>query len=138
MTSRYDDMEEEASLFYSGLGNVLQSLDDNAKAYENHEKALKIAKDTGDRVKEAFSYENLGRVFYSLGKHGKAVEYNEKAVAITKEIGDKNGEAFALHTSGKCVEVYGRKFQSRRISPKSACGHKRDELWKETSHSGVL
>ena len=119
LTSRYDDMEEEASLFYSCLGNVLQSLDDNAKAYENHEKALKIAKDTGDRVKEAFCYGNLGRVFYSLGKHGKAVEYNEKAVAITKEIGDKNGEAFAYIRLGNVLRSTGEYFKAEEYLQKA-------------------
>ena len=88
------------ALIYGNLGNVLQSLGDYANAIETHEKALKIAKNIGDKEKEAWCYRNLGGLFRSTGKQGQAVEFNEKAVAIAKEVSDRNGVALAYLNLG--------------------------------------
>ncbi|RMX48114.1 hypothetical protein pdam_00002607 [Pocillopora damicornis] len=89
---RATDLFRECAILLQILGDVFHSLGEHQKAKENHEKALAIAIEIGDRKGEGTGYENLGYVFYSLGEHQKAKEYFEKALAIKIEIGNRKGE----------------------------------------------
>lgn len=60
--------------------------------FEYHEKALKIAKEKGDRLNEGTWLGNLGVAYHFLGEMKKAIEYYEQALKIAKEIGDRRGE----------------------------------------------
>ena len=63
---------------YGNLGIAYQSLGDNRKAIEYHEKLLKIAIEIGDLAKEGQAYGNLGVAYQSLSDYRKAIEYHKK------------------------------------------------------------
>jgi CHAT domain-containing protein/tetratricopeptide (TPR) repeat protein len=92
------------------------------KAINYLEKALEIAKESGEKKGESECYVNLGRVHNFLGAtneslvdYRKAIEYLEKALEIKKEIGEKQGQiecyrnlGFVYHLSGdqsKAIET---------------------------------
>ena len=63
------------------------------EARELYEKANNIAKEMGDRKKEAYTDEAVGIIFYHLFDNNKANEYLKKALDIRIQIGDKEGKA---------------------------------------------
>ena len=75
-------------------------LGDFRKAFEYHEKHLKIAIEVGDRAGEGGAYGNLGNAYDSLGDFRKAIEYHEKQLKIAIQVGDRAGEGTAYHNIG--------------------------------------
>ena len=75
------------------LAERYKSQKNYVEAKDLYERAINIARKTGDREKEAIACGNLGTVSLYLGKHIKAKEYLEKALATGMEIGDRAGEA---------------------------------------------
>ena len=63
------------------------------KAKEHQEKVLVVAKEIGDRSREASCYTSLGNVYQSVGNYEDAREHLEKSLVIQKQLGDRNGEA---------------------------------------------
>ena len=70
-------------------------------AIKNHEKHLKVAKETGDRAGEGEAYGYLGIAYQSLGDSQKAIECHEKHLKIAKETGDRIGEGRAYDNIGR-------------------------------------
>jgi tetratricopeptide (TPR) repeat protein len=79
-------------------------LGDVKKAIGYYEKALRIAKEIGDRINEGIWLGNLGNAYSDLGDMNKAVEYFEKAFRITKETGDRRSEGTLLNNLGATFE----------------------------------
>ena len=85
---------------------------------EYHEKHLKIAKESGDRAREAEVYQNLAIAYDSLGDHQKAIEYQEKLSKLVKEFGDRTAE-------GRTYGNLGIAYQSLGDYPKAIEYHKK-------------
>lgn len=74
---------------YGHLGYVFQALGEYQKAKQNYEKALAIARETGDVAKEVGIYlENLRSVLQLLGEDEKVNEHYEEVLAIKLKKGD--------------------------------------------------
>lgn len=70
----------EEMIAHGGLGMVCESLSEMQKA--NHEKALPIAKEIGNRQVEGRINECLGTVFGSLGEYQKAKQNYDKGLLL--------------------------------------------------------
>jgi len=55
--------------------------------------ALKLSRETRDRLGEALALNNIGEVYYSRGDRAKALEHYQQALALWKEAGDLKGQA---------------------------------------------
>jgi tetratricopeptide (TPR) repeat protein len=89
------------------LGIAYSYLGDAKKAIEYYEQALKIAKETGDRLNEGSHLGNLGNAYQNLGDAKKAIEYYEQALKIAKEIGDRRNEGVWLGNLGLAYGILG-------------------------------
>ncbi len=84
------------------MGVAYSNLDNCRKAIENHEQALSIAREIGDRQGEGRSLGNLGGAYLNLGDHKKAIHYYKQALIISREISDKWEEGNCLSNLGVC------------------------------------
>ena len=81
--------ETEISGYLRGsLGDLYFQIGLYEKSIDCSEKALKIAKDIGDRRNEGVWLGNLGLAYRALGQVEKAIECYEDALVIGKEIKD--------------------------------------------------
>jgi len=93
--------ETEISGYLLGsLGDLYFQIGLYEKSIDCSEKALKIAKDIGDRRNEGVWLGNLGLAYRALGQVEKAIEYYEGALVISREIGDRSGEGADLGNLG--------------------------------------
>jgi len=93
--------ETEISGYLLGsLGVLYFQISLYEKSIDYTEKALKIAKDIGDRRNEGVWLGNLGLAYRALGQVEKAIKYHEDALVISKEIGDLRGEGADLGNLG--------------------------------------
>ncbi len=93
------------SSVYNKIGGLYQAKGDMVKAQSFLNQALEIARDSGDRFREAVALKNLGEVFHSLGWLERSEECYQKSLDICAEVGNRLGLALAqaglgrLHTS---------------------------------------
>ena len=80
---------------YDSLGVEYFHVGDYKKALKYYQLALSIAKDTGDKRKQARAYGNLGIVYCELGDLKKAEEYFQQCLSIAKDAGDYLEQAHA-------------------------------------------
>ena len=80
---------------YDSLGVEYFHVGDYKKALKYYQLALSIAKDTGDKRKQACAYGNLGIVYCELGDLKKAEEYYQQCLSIAKDAGDHVEQAHA-------------------------------------------
>jgi len=99
--------KDDGSLF-GNLGACYVRLGETDKAIEHFDKALKIAKENGDKEKEASWLNNLGGIRWDLGERQAAKKLFENALAIASEIGDKQGEGTYLANLGNTYRELGQ------------------------------
>lgn len=75
----------ETSYVYANL--------DKQNAIQDHQRAMKIAKDENDRVAEAQALNNMGEIKYWSGDLTQALNLYRRALAIWVEIKDRRGQA---------------------------------------------
>ena len=87
------------------------------EALNHFKQHLQIAKDIGDKCREACAYGNVGTVFKMLGDFSQAIDNLELSLKIAKEVGDKAtqgnaccnlGDAFRGLSDFKKAEEYQR------------------------------
>jgi hypothetical protein len=61
-----------------------------------YERALEVARQTGDRQGEGFVLAHLGTAYQSIGELQRAIAMYEQALEIAREIGDRRGEGNIL------------------------------------------
>lgn len=94
--------EEQISRYlFTSIGILYRNIGSYKKALEHFEKALKIAKETGDIQSEVESLQNIGEAYLYLNNSSRAKEYNEKCLKMAQEIGDKRKEAAAIREIGR-------------------------------------
>jgi tetratricopeptide (TPR) repeat protein len=91
---------EISGYLLSSLGILYGQIGSYNKSLEYSEKALKVAKEIGDRQNEGSLLGNLGIAYSNLGQVERAIEYYEQALAIAKEIGDRRSEGTLLGNLG--------------------------------------
>jgi CHAT domain-containing protein/tetratricopeptide (TPR) repeat protein len=90
------------------LGNAYGSLGERQKALQNYEKALDLARSTGDRKHEATALNNLGDTYYSLGDWEAALRYFQSALDFVPVLKDRQSEARSLNNLGLVYLRLGR------------------------------
>jgi CHAT domain-containing protein/Flp pilus assembly protein TadD len=66
---------------------------DKQNAIQDHQRAMKIAKDQNDRVAEAQALNNMGEIKYWSGELTQALAFYRRALAIWTEVKDREGQA---------------------------------------------
>ncbi|MEA5477281.1 tetratricopeptide repeat protein [Pseudanabaena galeata UHCC 0370] len=74
------------SITYHKLGSVAEKLREYGEARQNHQQALNIFIEFGDRHSQAGQHHNLGSVALALGEYGEARQNYQQALAIYIEI----------------------------------------------------
>ena len=93
--------ETEISEYLLGsLGDLYFQIGLYEKSIDCSEKALKIAKDIGDRCNEGVWLGNLGNAYRALRQVDKAIEYYKDALVISRALGDRSGEGADLGNLG--------------------------------------
>ena len=87
----------------ANLGNVYNNLNDDARALEYYDKALKTDEEIGNKKGIASVTGNIGHLNQKHGKITEAMACYFKALAIDEEDGDKAGEALI---NGNIGNVY--------------------------------
>ena len=92
---------------YSQLGIAYHILGEYPKSIDYFQHQLKVAKNIGDRNREAESLVNLSIVYRSLGEYGQAIDFSQQSLEIAREIGDKRREAKSLNNLGNAYYSLG-------------------------------
>ncbi len=89
------------------LGSAYAYLGEMDKAIACQEKALRIARENGDRANEGVWLTNLGNRYVNLGQTQKAIPYYEQSLIIARERGDRRSEALNIVSLGTCFAYLG-------------------------------
>ena len=98
--------DEEANLSVV-LAEMYRQQYKELEARELYERANNIAKEMGNRLKDAYTDEAIGIISYHLCEFSKANKYLKKALAIRIKIGDKKGEAADYANLGAVFQALG-------------------------------
>ncbi len=90
------------------LGNAHESLGQYPQAIDFFQQSLIIARDIGDRRREAYSLNNLGNAHDSVGQYPQAIDFLQQSLAIKRDIGDRKGEACSLNNLGNAHDSVGQ------------------------------
>lgn len=113
---------------YNLMGRLLVGFSryDTAKFF--HQKALEIARQSGDRSEEAESFNNMGIVADEQSDHSQAIKYYLEALLIFDEMQDRNGIAKVNNNIGIVYKDIGQLQTSIPYYKKSV------EAYKELSN----
>jgi tetratricopeptide (TPR) repeat protein len=89
------------------LGFMYDVLDQKLIAMSFYEKALKIARETGNQEEIAANLANIGQIKTIQGYYEEALVFMEEAMAIDKQAGDEAIIATDLNTIGRIYESWG-------------------------------
>jgi tetratricopeptide (TPR) repeat protein/transcriptional regulator with XRE-family HTH domain len=73
-----------------------------------YDRALRVAREYGDRYSEGAALHNLGLMHYRLDRHSTAIEYYQRALEIRQSLDDRAGVAATLNNLGLVYGVLGR------------------------------
>jgi sensor histidine kinase YesM len=82
------------------MGNLNQKINDNDKAINNYQEAIKIYKTQFDKTGEASVLKSLANLYVKRSAHDKALAYFKESLQIFKSIQDKSGEIKVLNNMG--------------------------------------
>jgi len=80
---------KQKSGVYNIMGNIYWRLGNYPEALNNHEAALKIREEIGDKQGYASSYSNIGSIYRAMGNYPEALDHYLAALKIYQEIGAK-------------------------------------------------
>jgi len=89
------------------LGYMHDVLDQKLIAMDYYEKALKIARETGQKDEIAANMANIAQLRTIQGYYKEALEYMQEVLAIDRETGDKEVMATDLNIIGRIYESWG-------------------------------
>ena len=108
LLSELSAKDEISGYLLGSLGILYLQIGSYKKSLEYTEKALKVARDIGNRKNEGASLGNLGNTYSALGQVERAIEYYKQALAISKEIGDRRNEGYWLGNLGNTYSALGQ------------------------------
>ena len=85
------------------IGKCYASLGQYSQALENHQQALAIAKEVGDRLGKAVAFISSGAIYQNLGQYSQALSQYQQALEVTKAIGDRTEEGRILSDIGNVL-----------------------------------
>ncbi len=101
--------------YFINIANTYDLLSDRQRAIQNYQKALDLARSTGDRKNEATALNNLGDTYYSLGDWEAALRYFEQALEIARSLKNRQHEARSLNNLGLVYLRLGRYEEAGRV-----------------------
>ncbi|XP_078353016.1 tetratricopeptide repeat protein 28-like [Oculina patagonica] len=101
------------------MAQIYKSQNKYVQAKELYERAMTIARESGDKRGEEITNDGLGTMFESLGEYLKAKEHYEKALAIGMEIGDREGEAIVCSNLGIVFQSIGKYVKAKEYIEKA-------------------
>jgi tetratricopeptide (TPR) repeat protein len=101
-----NDKTPEHINILGNLGYMYDVLDQKLIALDYYEKALKIAREIGQKDEIAANLANIAQIKTIQGYYNEALVYMEEAIAIDKEIGDESIIATDLNTIGRVYESW--------------------------------
>jgi tetratricopeptide (TPR) repeat protein len=106
ISSGNDRTPEHINLL-GNLGYMYDVMDQKLIALGFYEKALKIARETGQKDEIAANLANIGQLKTIQGYYEEALVFMEEALAIDRGIGDESIIATDLNTIGRVYESWG-------------------------------
>lgn len=100
-----DDKTAMQVAYHAGLAHGVLAQD--AAALTSMERALRIARELGDRAWEARALTGLAGTHQAFGDHDTAIELLEESLTLRQEMGDVLGVAQALRDLGRLFEEMG-------------------------------
>jgi tetratricopeptide (TPR) repeat protein len=94
------DKSDRALPFAILAGDEAEAVFAHGEAENQYRTALELARELGDRDREAEALEKLGTVFRIVARYSEALEVLERAASLSAEAGDIGGEARATHQMG--------------------------------------
>ena len=97
-------------MFFFFVANLCEghhSVGNFKTAVEYHERALRIAKELGDRSGERNEYCRLGIVHHSMGNFKISIDYTERGLNVAKELGNRSVEGKAYGNLGNAHRSLG-------------------------------
>ncbi|MEQ8225591.1 MAG: CHAT domain-containing protein, partial [Candidatus Eremiobacterota bacterium] len=108
----------ETGLKYGHLGRVYEQKGDKEKALTCLNRALKIAKETGNKQLTALAYTNLGKFFFNQKQYEDSLGFYMKAINIAEEINSINRLTYYTKT-GDIYEQTGQQEKALHFYLKS-------------------
>ncbi len=99
--------DEISGYLLGALGILYNQIGSSRTSIDCSEKALKIAREIGDRKSEGVQLGNIGNAYRILGDMRKSIEYYEEALAIAREIEDQKNEGIWLGNLGISYRLLG-------------------------------
>lgn len=139
LDTRLRERADRMTKLLGTLGSLYSKLGDGDKAIVYHEKALALARESGDRVSEVTALGQLGLAYKDLNQLEKAISYSKQALAFAREIGDQQVEGSSLINLGNVYARMGDMEESVQLYEK-ALSVSRDsgEQWGEATVLGNL
>ena len=106
-----DGSRQVQVMLYQATQSVNQSQVD--EALQICEKALQLARQTGDKQRIANSLAEMGWVYIWVSNYSQAQDCAEQAMSIYQELGDLNGEANALRLLARILWQHGQLTQTQ-------------------------
>ena len=126
---------------YTGLNYF--TLSDSSNAFSNHQKALLIYQQLGDKTGEAWSQNYIGNIyFFLLSDYLKATAHYEKSFALFQQVNDKKGLATSCENLAITYESLGsypealQKFQQAESLDEQL--HDEEALALHYGHMGIF
>ncbi len=117
---------KDAALDLNRSGNCYSLTGQYVRALEDFQQGLPIARQAGDRLREAMLLSNMGVAYEGLSQYDKALDYYEQALPLRRQVGDKTGEAATLTSMGmtydymsqyaKALDYYAQALPFRRLA----------------------
>jgi tetratricopeptide (TPR) repeat protein len=102
-----NDKTPEHITLLGNLGYNYDALDQKLIALDFYERALEIARETGNKEEIAANLANIGQLKVIQGFYQEALIYMEEALALDKAFGDESVIAIDLNTIGRIYESWG-------------------------------
>lgn len=104
----------EGARIYNYLGSIYRSLGRRELALQHLEQALKLAKEAGDTLEEAWSLNHLGRLYANLGEKERASTYYEEVLVRAQEHKARVLHAAVLNNLGWIYSAWDKRDLERK------------------------
>ena len=89
------------------IGQVYESLNDNANALLNYNQSLRLSRQIGDRRAQGDVLNCIGYLYYGFGNNQQALSSANAALTLSRQTSNRPGEARSLFTIGEAYYGFG-------------------------------
>jgi len=99
----------------SGLGGVYERMGSYTRSLEHYQRALELARRSGDRHAAAIAMGNVGLLYFRLNQPSQAFLYSAGSTQLARELSDVRLEASLLNGLAASLAGLGRLEQSQQV-----------------------